>query len=488
MSHTMRGPAVAAVMAFVLALLLPSGRAFAAATTGPFASDEMIQLRLMNEERAANGLDALALHPMLTDLSRQHSKVMASDSSAGGYCGDKAGTLRHRSPLDTGVTQNWKTLRENVGCDGYGDAAEHVHAAFMDSPGHRANILADNVEYVGVGVYRDTDNVLWTTQIFMMGADWDSSLPPTVRPPTQVLEEGVFASTQSFTDGSADHVLIGRADNFPDSLGGAALAAGRGPVLFTDGIASGQDNPVLNPATREELGRVLRPGGTVYLLGGTAAVSTATEQELRDAGLTVERLAGAERRATALVIANAVIEMQGEPDAILIANGWNWPDAITGGAAAASAGLPVVLISHDRVDDATAAFLDAHPTATRYVLGGAAAVSDRLVAQLGATRIAGASRVTTALSIAETLFDKVTGEIVVARAFGDSEWGLALSWASYAANNNNPQFLVRSGIADRDPELAEFFRAHADDITKVRYGSSVDDALRAEVADLLSGS
>jgi putative cell wall-binding protein len=74
-----------------------------------------------------------------------------------------------------------------------------------------------------------------------------------------------------FDTGSAEGVVVGRDDVFADALSGGALAAvHHGPVLLTPpGAAS--------PGVVAEAARVLKPGGTVYLLGGPAALSPAVE-------------------------------------------------------------------------------------------------------------------------------------------------------------------------------------------------------------------
>lgn len=478
-----------ALAAATMAVVLPTGAVAEQGVTGPFAQDEVTQLDRINEERRERGLEELELHPMLTRLAREHSMLMAGDASQdGAYCGD-GNTLRHRAPLSDGVTENWSRLRENVGCDGYEDSANHVHEAFMHSPGHKANIVADDVEYVGVGVYYDNMGVLWTTQIFMQSADWEQNgLPPTSHPVTEVLDEGVLGSQAAFpTDDSADFVLVGRSNGFADSLGGAALAGGRGPVLFTDGKVKGggETDPVLNPGSRTELDRVLADGGKVYLLGGTAAVSAQTESELVEAGYDVERLAGPGRQETSVAIARALVAEYGTPEKIFVANGWNWPDAITGGAAAASAGIPVVLAHKDSVHADVRAFLAEHPDAQVFALGGRAALSDAVVEQVGATRLSGATRVDTAVTIAENIFGQADGHLVVNNAWGQTEWGIALSWASLAAGNDAPQVLVQPNFSQDMPRLVEFLQDNADTITSVTFGSTIQQSVRDEVMSYL---
>ena len=54
---------------------------------------------------------------------------------------------------------------ENVGMNSSSSPASMV-AAFMNSPGHRANILG-SYSGIGIGAYRDSRGVWWVTQDFV---------------------------------------------------------------------------------------------------------------------------------------------------------------------------------------------------------------------------------------------------------------------------------------------------------------------------------
>lgn len=107
-------------------------------------------------------------------------------------------------------------------------------------------------------------------------------------------------------------------------LAGVPLAKHvHGPLLLTDPTN-------LQPATHAEIDRVL--GGaamhkTVYILGGTSAISQTAEDTLRSAGYTVKRLAGDDRFGTALTIA----QQFGTTSHAIVATGKNSPDALSAG-------------------------------------------------------------------------------------------------------------------------------------------------------------
>jgi hypothetical protein len=107
-------------------------------------------LSKINASRAAAGLAPVTMHSDLVPDARNHSAEMMA-----------AGRIYHTSNLG-GVASGWEALAENVGA---GPSVSSLHTAFMNSAGHRANILGD-YNYVGVGVASEGD-MLWVTVIFM---------------------------------------------------------------------------------------------------------------------------------------------------------------------------------------------------------------------------------------------------------------------------------------------------------------------------------
>jgi len=75
----------------------------------------------------------------------------------------QAGALSHRNPLSDGAPAGWRKLGENVG---YGSSVDVVQGAFMNSPGHRANILDRTFNNVGIGVTVDGNGRRWVVQEF----------------------------------------------------------------------------------------------------------------------------------------------------------------------------------------------------------------------------------------------------------------------------------------------------------------------------------
>ena len=279
----------------------------------------------------------------------------------------------------------------------------------------------------------------------------DGGDPPPSAPVTRVGDSpgatttAIELSQAVFGDGEAPLALLSRDDSFADSLAGAALAGDAGPILYT---AGGADAP-LDPATAAELRRVLDPGATVVVLGGTGAVSEAAEQDVVGLGYGVRRIAGPSRIETALAIADAV---DGDPERVLLARADEWADAVTGGAYAADRGLPVLLTPPGELHPAVAAYLDAHDPEV-VLLGGLAALSDRVASAVGSRglRVAGPNRAATAVEVARRLWGRTAGArgdtFIVLDGYDAGSWAPALAAAVLSADRGAPQLIANAGAA-----------------------------------------
>ena len=123
---------------------------------------EQALINSINSLRASNGLAPLATHPVLVNKARFVSFTMSL-----GTCGRDGGgrPLICHSPLDAGITVPWNYLAENVGMVGPADVGR-MHQAFVDSPGHLANMLNPGTVYVGVGVAY-VDGLMYVAEEFM---------------------------------------------------------------------------------------------------------------------------------------------------------------------------------------------------------------------------------------------------------------------------------------------------------------------------------
>ena len=222
-------------------------------------------------------------------------------------------------------------------------------------------------------------------------------------------------------DHSADSVVLARRDDFADGLAGAPLAAEvDGPMLLTPTAA-------LHPDTSTEIQRVLAPGGTVHVLGGTAAISEAVVEELQQLGFTVQRSSGPSRFATAVAIADRIEQLRGSRGAttlqtVFLVRGDDFPDALAAGPAAIATRGVVLLTAGDTAHPDTETWLTDHPWTSRVAVGGQAAQ-----AHPEAEPIVGAGRELTAVEVAERFFRRAS-VVGVARSddFADALSGGAL--------------------------------------------------------------
>lgn len=215
-------------------------------------------------------------------------------------------------------------------------------------------------------------------------------VPTTELSGTDRYDTAILASKAAFADGSAQTVVIARGDLFPDALGGSALAgAVNGPLLLTRTAS-------LPTGVLAELTRL---GATkVYVLGGTGAVSAAAFTEL--ASFNATRIAGVDRYATALAVAEETIDVLGVDytGKAFMATGANFPDALGAAPIAYAKGMPIILAK----SDGTYSLPDAVTTVK--ILGGTgvlpATVEIALDTKLDGVRLAGVDRYDTAAKVA----------------------------------------------------------------------------------------
>ncbi|MCD8180151.1 MAG: CAP domain-containing protein [Firmicutes bacterium] len=140
----------------------PTTEPTAAPTAAPTESDmEQEVFELVNEVRAENGLSALTWAEDLAEIARAHSADMIN-----------RGFFSHtnpdgESPFDrlksNGIS--YRAAAENIACGQR--TAEAVMESWMNSSGHRANILSSSVKEIGIGAAKDSQGIVYWTQLFV---------------------------------------------------------------------------------------------------------------------------------------------------------------------------------------------------------------------------------------------------------------------------------------------------------------------------------
>jgi hypothetical protein len=140
---------------------LPLG-ASAASPSRPSVAEQYL-FAAVNAERTQRGLPALRWDDALYEAARPHAAAMAARS-----------TISHQFPGEPDLASRGRSagvrfsrIAENVA---EAATAVEIHTAWMNSPGHRANILDEKLNAVGIRVVR-RDGQLYAVQDFSRTVD-----------------------------------------------------------------------------------------------------------------------------------------------------------------------------------------------------------------------------------------------------------------------------------------------------------------------------
>ncbi|MFR6484296.1 MAG: CAP domain-containing protein [Intestinibacter bartlettii] len=126
-----------------------------------FSKEQVEVLNLVNKERKANGLKPLTLNKELSNVANIKSRDMIEK----GYFDHTSPT--YGSPFDMMRKFNisYNTAGENIAM-GQKTPSE-VMNSWMNSSGHRANILNSTYTELGVGIQKDSNGTIYWTQMFI---------------------------------------------------------------------------------------------------------------------------------------------------------------------------------------------------------------------------------------------------------------------------------------------------------------------------------
>jgi len=302
---------------------------------------------------------------------------------------------------------------------------------------------------------------------------WDVSIPTAETEVAGVSRylTAIEASKKAYPDG-ADTAVLATGANWPDALGGAALAGTLdAPLLLTPPDALSAD-------VAAELERLGVKG--VYILGDTGAVSDDVlnaAKALTSLGAAV-RLGGLSRYETANAIADRVVLLRGSEydGTAFVCTGTGFADALAAAPIAAANGWPIYLTQPTVLTPSTRVSMVANGSNHGYVIGGTNAVSAAVAADLedmsplpptAFSRYGGVDRYDTAARVAEAGFD-----------------GMGMLWSrpALATGSNFPDALAGGVLQGSDcsvllltrgdtlsPDVAALLSAHKDEIYEIRY-------------------
>ena len=263
-------------------------------------------------------------------------------------------------------------------------------------------------------------------------------------------------------------VILTTGDNFADALSGGFLAARNdAPILLT----RERSYETVNNYIKNNLA----DGGKVYVLGGVQAVPEKCLKGLE--GFTIKRIAGANRYETNLKILD---EADAKHFAVQVCTGNNFADSLS----ASATGLPIILVK-DELSDTQKNYLKTLGTEQFYVIGGKAAVSDKVIDQLkklgSVKRVAGNNRYETSVEIAKEFFGTHVDRVVLAYAknFPDGLAGGPLGF-----EYNAPVILTMTG---HEAEAVRYCKDAYPDAAVVMGGSSlISDTAVRKILDMKS--
>jgi hypothetical protein len=149
-------------LALALATLLLAASAVVGVSTPATAAPADSLYSLVNQERAAKGLPALVRNASIEAVAVNWANQMAA-----------SGKMQHNPDYSSQIPGGWTAAAENV-AQGQHTAAQ-MNAEWMNSPGHRANILGD---FTSIGIAFVTANgTTWGVQDFAKYADQASPSP-----------------------------------------------------------------------------------------------------------------------------------------------------------------------------------------------------------------------------------------------------------------------------------------------------------------------
>jgi putative cell wall-binding protein len=254
----------------------------------------------------------------------------------------------------------------------------------------------------------------------------------------------------------ATSVVLASGVNYPDALSAGYLAKQLNTGVLTTDPAS------LSNKTKEEL--VAHGIATVYLIGGTAAVSQNVQNQVEalhvgnDSAsplLAVVRIAGSDRFATNNLV--DTYQTLAASTTAIVATGSNFADALAVGPAIYETGDPLILTSGSTLSTSANATIAHLGIKNAIIVGGTSAVSSALATALAAAgvtvtyRIAGADRTETAADIAawETSGLPAAGAYGALSSLGFTDTGLV----SVARGDTFADALVAGPVAGAEQHV-----------------------------------
>lgn len=127
-----------------------------------FQFDESLESNMINsvnKERIK-----LGLLPLVTDISlREIGRIHSADMFSNGYFAHNSADGKDVGDRAKDINYDFQVIGENLA---YAPVLELAHQGLMNSPGHRANILGEDYQKIGIGIAKSEEYGLMITQVF----------------------------------------------------------------------------------------------------------------------------------------------------------------------------------------------------------------------------------------------------------------------------------------------------------------------------------
>jgi putative cell wall-binding protein len=396
--------------------------------------------RTTNEQRQVAGQPSLIRDATLDAAAQEWADEMA-----------RLGRMVHSSTdwRSSRLPQGWDTHGENVAY-GYSTAGK-VMTAWMNSEGHKANIIKSRYTRIGVG-YVASGN--YWVQIF---AGYQSDRVPPISPAGTPFISGITKVGQTLT-ASAGSWDSGTSFVFQWMANGVAIAGATGPNISLSSFMVGSNISVSVTGTKPGFRSVTR------LSAASSEVGT---------NLSVSRIDGADRFTVATSISQTTF--QDGAQTVYVANGLKYPDALSAGPAAIAEGAPLLLVEPNTMSSQVEAEIRRLSPNRIVIVGGESSVSDELAERLsglaGAVdRIGGDDRFAVSRSMAQYAF----GSTGASKAYvsNGNNFPDALSAGSSAGHAEVPVILVNGSAPTADGETLSQIDALGASSVKIAGGTA----------------
>lgn len=176
-------------------------------------------------------------------------------------------------------------------------------------------------------------------------------------------------------EGKLNNLVVATGHNWPDALSGGSLAgAVNSPMLMLPINISEASNQL------DFISNNVNSGGTIYILGGSGAVSTEYEDAIKTKEFEVKRLWGPDAIDTSVAVANELVKLKPITGVVIVGRS-NYVDAVSIASYANKEGLPILITERDETKDSVIDFIKDHSLSIKnvYIIGGTAVVGNNVV-------------------------------------------------------------------------------------------------------------